>query len=314
MDKTPVKHDAKRIAENRKELVGLIMQARPADGAEEVLPGLFIARSSKLMTSPTTLLKPAFCFVAQGSKRAMLGEEVFHYDQGHYLIFTVDLPLTFQVDEARPEKPYLGLRLDLDPAVVASVIAEADIKFKKGDAAAKAMNVNSVDADLLDAVVRLVRLTERPNGRKLLAGLITKEIVYRLLSGGQGARLGHMIGTAETHRISKAIGHLREHFDQPLNIEEIARELGMSISGFHHHFKSVTAMSPLRYHKQIRLQEARRLMLGEDLDAASAGFRVGYEDPAYFSRDYKKIFGSPPQRDIARLRGSLESGMASARI
>ena len=235
----------------------------------------------------------------------MLGEEVFHYDQGHYLIFTVDLPLTFQIDEATVDQPYLGLRLSLDSAVVASVMADAEIKFKKGDAAAKAMNVNPVDADLLDGVVRLVRLTERPDDRKLLAPLITKEIIYRLLSGGQGARLSHMIGTGETHRISRAIGHLREHMDQPLVIEEVARELGMSVSGFHHHFKSVTAMTPLQFQKQIRLQEARRLMLGESLDAATAGFRVGYHDPAYFSRDYKKQFGAPPQQDISRLRGGL---------
>jgi AraC-like DNA-binding protein len=118
----------------------------------------------------------------------------------------------------------------------------------------------------------------------------------------------------ETRRISGAIGRVREHYNEPLKIEEIARELGMSVSGFHHHFKSVTSMSPLQFQKQIRLQEARRLMLGEELDAASAGHRVGYEDPAYFSRDYKKLFGAPPQRDIARLRGSLEPGRAPARV
>ena len=180
-------------------------------GSHEVLPGLFLARSSKLITSPGQILQPAFCFVAQGSKRAMLGDEVFHYDQGHYLIFTVDLPLSFQVDEATVNKPYLGLRLDLDSAIVASVMADAEIKFKKGDAAAKAMNVNPVDADLLDAVVRLVRVTERPNDRKLLAPLITKEIIYRLLSGGQGARLSHMIGTADTHHVESHRPPSRAH-------------------------------------------------------------------------------------------------------
>ena len=284
----------------------MIERSRPNDGAAEVLPGLFLARSSKLMTSPNAVFQPAFCLVAQGSKRAMLGDEVYRYDPGHYLIFTVDLPLTFHVDEATEDRPYLGLRLNLDPGVVASVIAETDIRFRKGDAAAKAMNVNSVDPDLLDAVVRLVRLIERPDDRRMLVPHITKEIIYRLLSGGEGARLGHMIMPADTHRISKAIGRLRENLDQPLRVDDIARDLGMSVSGFHHQFKSVTAMSPLQYHKQIRLQEARRLMLGEDLDAASAGFRVGYEDPAYFSRDYKKQFGAPPQRDIASLRGRVD--------
>jgi AraC-like DNA-binding protein len=143
--------------------------------------------------------------------------------------------------------------------------------------------VSSVDADLLDAVVRLVRLVETPVERKVLAPLITKEIIYRLLIGGQGARLNHILASGgDARRISKAIGHLRKHFDEPLKMEEIARELGMSVSGFHHHFKSVTSMSPLQFQKHLRLQEARRLMLGEDMDAASAGFRVGYEDPSHF--------------------------------
>ena len=300
------KAQAKRMSDNREELVRLIKRARPEDGAEQVLPGLFLARFSKLTTSPNAVFQPAFCFVAQGSKRAMLGDEVHRYDPGQYLIFTVDLPLTFHVDEATEDRPYLGLRLNLDPAIVASVIAEADLRFRKGDAAAKAMSVNSVDPDLLDAVVRLVRLTERPNDKKMLVPHITKEITYRLSIGGQGARLGHMMMPAETSRISRAIRHLRQHFDQPLRMEDLARDLGMSVSGLHHQFKSVTAMSPLQYQKQIRLQEARRLMLSESLDAASAGFRVGYEDPAYFSRDYKKQFGAPPQRDIASLRGLVE--------
>ena len=295
----------RRMEANRQELARLIKRARPTDGAGEVLRGLFLARSSKLRTSPNVVLRPAFCFVAQGSKRAMLGDEVHRYDPGHYLIFTVDLPLTFQVDEATEEQPYLGLRLDLDPAVVASVMAEADIKFRKGDAAAKAMNVNAVDADLLDAVVRLVRLAARPDDQKMLVPHVKKEIIYRLLSGGEGVRLGHMIMPADTHRISKAIGRLRQELDQPLHIDEVARDLGMSVSGFYQQFKSVTSMSPLQYHKQVRLQEARRMMLSEGLDAASAGFRVGYEDPAYFSRDYKKQFGAPPQRDVARLREQL---------
>jgi len=197
---------------------------------------------------------------------------------------------------------YLGLRLDLDTSLVAEVMLEADIKIKKGHASTKAMDVNSIDANLLDAVVRLVRLAEEPQSSNVLAPLVVKEIIYRLLAGGQGARLGHLLPSGDTQRISQAIEHLREHLDESLKIDDFARQLGMSVSGFHHHFKSVTAMSPLQFQKQIRLQEARRQMLGQDLDAASAGFRVGYEDPSYFSRDYKKLFGSPPQRDIAKLR------------
>jgi AraC-like DNA-binding protein len=273
----------------------------------EVFPGLFLGRLSQPTEKVHSVFKPAFCVIAQGSKQVLLGEELFRYDPGHYLISTVDLPIVSQVVEASKERPYLSFRLNLDTSLVASVMMESGIEIKKGDARVKAMDVSSIDASMLDAVVRLARLLDTPDEIQVLAPLIIREIVYRLLRGEQGVRLSHLLASGgDTRRISKAIGHLREHFDEPLKIENIARELGMSVSGFHHHFKSVTAMSPLQFQKQIRLQEARRLMLGEDLDAASAGFRVGYEDPSYFSREYKKLFGAPPQRDIAKLRSSLE--------
>jgi AraC-like DNA-binding protein len=307
MNQKEEKRRQQRVQMGREELVERIGRIASEDGALEVFPGFFLARSSKQTESVHSIYQPAFCMVVQGGKRALLGEEVFWYDPGHYLIYTVDLPLVFQVEEASKEKPYLGFRLNLDPALVASVIMESGIETKKSDATVKAIDVSATSADLLDAVVRLIRLLETPNELKVLAPLLMREIVYRLLIGGQGARLSHLFASAgDTHRISKAIGHLREHFDEPLRVEEVAHKFGMSVSGFHHHFKSVTAMSPLQFQKQIRLQEARRLMLGDDLDAANAGFRVGYEDPSYFSRDYKKLFGAPPQRDIARLRSNLE--------
>ena len=289
----------------REELVERVSRAITSDGVVDPIPGLRLARSSVALESPNSVQEPAFCFIAQGSKHAILGDETFRYDPMNYLIFTVDLPITFQVKDASPDKPYLGIRLELDPALVASVIMESGIRLKKGDASVRAMSASAVDAEMLDAVLRLVRLIDSPQEQKIVAPLVVKEIVYRLLAGGQGGRLSHLLKAGDTRRISRAIGHLRENFDRPLRIDDIARELGMSVSGFHHHFKSVTAMSPLQYQKQIRLQEARRLMLGEDLDAASAGFRVGYEDPSYFSRDYKKQFGAPPQRDIARLRQGI---------
>jgi len=293
---------------SRDELIERMAAAVPTDGTVEAFPGFSLSRASGPSEPVQSVYQPSFCFVAQGSKRAMLGEEVFRYDPEHYMIYTVDLPLTFQVEEASVERPYLGFRLDLEPALVASVIMESGIRFKKGDASTIAMNVSSVDSDLLDAIVRLVRLVEMPAERKVLAPLIIREIVYRLLIGGQGARLSHVLASGgDTRRISKAIGHLREHFDEQLKMEEIARELGMSVSGFHHHFKSVTSMSPLQFQKHLRLQEARRLMLGEDMDAASAAFRVGYQDPSHFSREYKRHFGAPPQGDIASLRSRLEA-------
>ena len=295
--------ERQRMQINREELIERMLRAADKDALLEVFPGVYIYHSSKPTECVPSVFKPAFCVIAQGSKSVLLNDESFDYDSGHYLISTLDLPIVSNVVEASREKPYLNLRIDLDPTLVASVMMESGIKVKKSDAAVKAMDVSSLDADLLDAVVKLVRLLDTPEEMKVLAPLIIHEIVYRLLKGAQGARLSHLITTeGDASRVSTAVKRLREKIDQPLKVENLARELGMSISGFHHHFKAVTAMSPLQYQKQIRLQEARRLMLGEGMDVASASFRVGYEDPSYFSRDYKKLFGAPPQRDIAKLR------------
>lgn len=300
------KTEQQRIQNSRTELIERMTRVVTENKAIEVFPGLFMGRSSKLTDKLHSVFTPAFCVIAQGSKQMLLGGEVLNYDSGRYLISTVDVPIVSRVSEASEEKPYLSFRLNLNTSVVASMLMESGIETKKS-ASVKAMDVSSIDADLLDAVVRLARLLDTPDEIKILAPLIIREIIYRLLKGEQGARLGHLLAsTGDTKRISEAIRQLRENLDQPLVIENMAREVGMSVSGFHHHFKSVTAMSPLQFQKQIRLQEARRLMFGEDLDAANAGFRVGYEDPSHFSRDYKKLFGAPPQRDIAKLRNNLE--------
>lgn len=306
MSEKKSKVENQRMEISRRELIERMTRRVSTDEVKEVFPGIFLNRSARITELCHSVFKPAFCVIAQGSKKVFLGDEFFRYDPGNYLISTVDLPIVSHVAEASEAKPYLSFRINLDPAIVASVMMEAGIEFKKTGANIKAMDVSPIDADLLDAVVRLSRLLDAPDEMPLLAPLIMREIVYRLLKGNQGARLGHLLATAgDTRRISRAIERFRENIDQPLRIENIARELGMSVSGFHHHFKSVTAMSPLQFQKQIRLQEARRLMLGEDFDAASAGFRVGYDDPSYFSRDYKKLFGAPPQRDIANLRGNF---------
>ena len=179
MNRTETPRDAERVKTNREELIERISRTVSEDGAKEVFPGFFLARSSKPSESLHNVYLPAFCLVAQGRKRALLGEEVFRYDPGHYLLFTVDLPLIFQIEKATPDEPYLGLRLDLDPSLVGAVLMEADIKIKKGDASAKAMDVQSIDANLLDAVVRLVRLADEPASISVLAPLIVKEIIYQ---------------------------------------------------------------------------------------------------------------------------------------
>jgi len=292
---------------NREELIELLCRILPYEGILEVFPSIFLSRSSKPMEKIYSVFKPAFCVIAQGSKDVLLGEEVFRYDQGHYLISTVDLPIVSHIVEASEDKPYLNLRIDLDPAFVSSVMIDAGIGVQKNKPSIKAMDVSPLDADLLDAVAKLVRLIDKPDEIRFFAPFIIREIIYRLLRGEQGTRLSHLIASeGDAHRISRAVKQIQENYEVPLRIDHLARQLGMSVSGFHSHFKSVTAMSPLQFQKQIRLQEARRLMLGEDLDVANAGFRVGYEDPSYFSREYKKLFGAPPHRDISRMRSKLE--------
>lgn len=307
MDRSTVDTVKNRLDAGRKELAGRITAAFSGFGLLEIFPGIGIARACSPTQPLHSVFTPAFCVIAQGSKKVMLGDETFNYDTGHYLISTIDLPIMSCVVEGSEEQPYLSFKMELDPTLVAEVLIESGIDLKESGAAVKAMDVSPIDEDLLDAVLRIVRLLDRPGEAQVILPLIKREIIFRLLKGNQARRLAHLFAASEDRRISKAIENLREHFDRPLRIETVARELGMSVSGFHHHFKSVTAMSPLQFQKQIRLQEARRLMLGEDMDAASAGFRVGYEDPSYFSRDYKKQFGAPPQRDIASLRSSLEA-------
>jgi AraC-like DNA-binding protein len=193
-------------------------------------------------------------------------------------------------------------------------MVEAGHLAPQSHSAVQAIDVSPLDAGLLDAVARLVRLLDSPTEARFLAPLVTREIVYRLLRGEQGGRLRHIAALGgHSNRIVRALERLRKDFDQPLRIEDIARELGMSVSGFHHHFKAVTAMTPLQFQKQIRLQEARRLMLGEYLDAASAGYRVGYGDASHFTREYKRLFGAPPARDVERLReAATESASLAA--
>jgi AraC-like DNA-binding protein len=292
-----------RAQAGRKELAERIARVIREDGAVEPLKGLHLNRASAPKGPVHSVYDPVFCVIAQGSKEIFLGGERYWYDPFHYLLVTAELPLVGHVHDASKERPYLGLRLDLDPGVVSSVMVEAGQPPVPNHADVRAINANVLDADLLDAVVRLVRLLDAPAEAPFLAPLITREIVYRLLTGEQGNRLCYLAthGGYAPH-MARAIKRLHKDFDQPLRIDNIARELGMSVSGFHHHFKAVTALSPLQFQKRLRLQEARRLMLGEGLDAASAAFRVGYHDAAYFNREYKSLFGLPPMRDMEHLR------------
>ncbi|MFN6461684.1 MAG: AraC family transcriptional regulator N-terminal domain-containing protein [Nostoc sp. DedVER02] len=267
------------------------------------MKGFHLNRSSSPAECVYGVSVPAFCVIAQGSKEVLLGSDRYQYDPMHYLLATVELPIVSQILEASQAQPYLSLRLDLDPILVGSVMVEAGYPSPQSRANVKAIDVSLLDAPLLDAVVRLVRLLSSPAEARILMPLVTREIIYRLLMGEQGNRLRHIaVLSGYTHHIALAIAQLHKNFKEPLRIESIARDFGMSVSGFHHHFKSVTAMSPLQFQKQLRLQEARRLMLGENLDATSAAYRVGYDDASHFNREYKRLFGAPPMRDVERLR------------
>ncbi|MCY2952539.1 MAG: AraC family transcriptional regulator [Planctomycetota bacterium] len=294
---------ARRMEGDREELADRIARAMPRDGHIEPQPGLHFRRHSRPTERVHVVCHPSFCVIAQGSKDVVLGDETFRYDPAHYLIATMAVPLVGEVVEASPQRPYLNFRLVLDPSVVTSVMVESGIGQPRGEASVKAVDVSPLDANLLDATLRLVRLIDTPGEYRALSPLVVREIVYRLLTGAQGGRMRHLATFGgQSHRMVRAVGKLRENFDKPLRIEAVARELGMSVSGFHAHFKAVTAMSPLQFQKHLRLQEARRLMLSENLDAGEAGYRVGYDDQSHFSRDYKRHFGKPPIRDIERLR------------
>ena len=308
-----LERETHRAQASRDELVELIARAVREDGAVEPLKGLHLYRSSLPKEPLHSVSDPAFCVIAQGSKEVFLSNERYLYDPSHYLLITAELPLVGHVLEASRERPYLSLRLELDPTLVGSVMVEAGHHSSQNNANVRAINVSSLDAGLLDAVVRLVRLLDSPTEAPFLAPLITREIIYRLWMGEQSDRLRHIAALGGyTPHIAKAIERLQQGFDQSLRIEGIARELGMSVSGFHHHFKAVTAMSPLQFQKRLRLQQARRLMFGEGLDATSAAYRVGYHNAAYFNREYKSLFGLPPMRDIERLRATTRENVSLA--
>jgi len=292
-----------RVQANREELVERIARAVREDGTIQPLQGLYLSRVSFPLKPLHTVLEPSLCGIAQGSKEVLLGDSRYRYDPSHYLLSTIELPRVSQVLEASPERPYLSLRLSLSPALVSSVMEDTGYTSPPGHTDERAIDVSPLDGNLLDAVVRLIRLLDSSAEAPVLMPLITREIIYRLLVGSQGARLRHLaLQGGYTPDIARAVKLLRQDFDQPLHIESLARELGMSISGFHHHFKAVTALSPLQFQKRLRLQEARRLMLSEDLDATSAAYRVGYHDASHFNREYKSLFGVPPMRDVQRLR------------
>ncbi len=269
------------------------------------IAGLSLYRQTKATELAPCMCEPSLCVVAQGAKQVLIGEDVLQYDASTFLLVSADLPVTARVVEASLERPYLSLSVRLDQAVVCDVAAQLTPATAPTRLIAAAA-VSPAEPALLDAVQRLVGLLETPDDRAVLAPLVLREITYRLLTGAQGERIRQIATTAgHARRILGTLRWLREHFAEPLRIEELARDAHMSSSALFQHFKTVTSMSPLQYQKLLRLHEARRLMLGLGLGAAEASFRVGYESPSQFSREYRRLFGAPPRKDVESLRRSV---------
>ena len=264
--------------------------------------GLTLYRRSTPSPPTEIMYEPALCVIAQGSKRIMLGEREYRYDAAKYLLVAADVPAMAQVVRATELTPYLALKLLLDPLEVGEVVAQLGPQQQQSPAA-RAFAVSGLDTALCDSVTRLVALLECPQDAHVLAPFVRREITYRLLVGREGFRLRQIVsGTDQGQRVTSVLRWLKAHYSEPLRVEALAKRAGMCASALHRRFKAVTALSPLQYQKRLRLQEARRLMLGEALDAAEASFRVGYESPSQFSREYRRLFGVPPRRDVEALR------------
>ncbi len=255
-------------------------------------------------TEPISIMyEPRICMIAQGAKRVLLGDDTYIYDERHFLISSIDLPTVVQIVKASRDKPYLGLVLRLDQREISQLMTDSKLPAPRAQQSSRGMATGEVTLPLLTAFQRLIDLLAEPTDIPILAPIIRREIFYRLLVGDQGERLRQMASAgSQSHQIARAIAWLKGNFALPLRIDALARQVNMSTSTFHHHFRTLTAMSPLQYQKWLRLHEARRLMLAERLNAANVAFQVGYESPSQFSREYARLFGDSPSRDITNLR------------
>ncbi|AQQ31731.1 MULTISPECIES: AraC family transcriptional regulator [Burkholderia cepacia complex] len=273
------------------------------DHLDTAIPNLSFHRREAPTQPMECMVEPSFGLVVQGAKRVMQSGDAYIYDTDRFLITSLDLPGSTQIIEASPDKPFLGLGLKLDFRVMAELMMQ--VAPDHDDApAGRGLVVGDMTEPLYDALNRLLALLDDPNAIAVLAPYVEREIYYRLLTSDQGARLRQIASAgSQCNRVSRAIRWLRAHYDESLRVDDLAAQVQMSSSTFHHHFRQLTGMSPLQYQKWIRLNEARRLMLAERLDAASAAFRVGYASPTQFNREYSRLFGNSPRRDIDSLRG-----------
>ena len=267
------------------------------------IPNLNFFRRDEPAEPCTCQVEPSVVLVVQGAKQIQVGGDAYHYDNTRFLITSLDLPANSGVITASDEQPCLGFWLKLDLRLLAELIAQGHLPPPKERAAATSVGLGTVTPAILEPFCRLLGLLDEPEAIEILAPLIQREIHYRLLMSDQAPLLRRIASVdSQGYRIAKAIDWLKINFSSQLRIEELASRVQMSVPTFHHHFRQLTAMSPLQYQKWLRLNEARRLMLNEHMDAASAAFKVGYESPSQFSREYSRMFGAPPKRDIEGLR------------
>ncbi len=285
-------------------LASLIDEVCPREGSHATgIAGLFLTRYSTTEVPRTSLHQAVLCVVAQGAKSTLLKEQRFRYDPNTYLLVSLDLPLVGQIEDASRSEPFLGLSLVLDLEEIASLMRESDLPHETAPPLRPGLVVGSMDDDLLGALVRLTCLLKKPDQIAVLAPLIKREIFYRLLLSEHGCLLRCMVAdNGKVQRVAAGLAWLRRNVARPIRMKELAREMRMSSSAMHIWFRAVTSMSPLQYQKQLRLQEARRLLLSETFNAATVSRRVGYESPSQFSREYRRLFGAPPMQDIERLR------------
>lgn len=284
------------------ELAGLIDRHAPEDGSyDTAIPRVGLIRSSAETEPVHTLYRPSCCIVAQGRKRAVIGETSLVYDAAHYLVVGIDLPVIGAVIEASACEPYLCFKLEFDAGILAEMVSMTPARVDNAPAA----RLSATTPKLIDAVARMLMLLDEPEEAAALAPLVEREILYRLLGGPQGAMLRQIAnGESRLNQIGRAIDYICRNFQAQFAIQDLANIAGMSPSSFYEHFRTTTEMSPLQFRTQIRLQEARRLMMIEGLTAAEAGFRVGYDSPSQFSRDYRRTHRETPRRDVARMRGT----------
>lgn len=291
------------LARQREELADIIGRHCASNGTiDTAIPGVKIFRGSNTDAPTCAIVASVFAMMAQGAKRITVGDETYDYDARHYMISSVDLPMFSRITCASSAEPYLGMALAIDPLKI-NELAAAMPQIRGQDAVDRGIAVGLLSVDIQNTALRLARLLDTPADIPVLAPIIERELLYRLLAGPLGSRLRQAVASgSHSHQIVRAIDWLKTNLDQPLSIERLASLSNMSRSSLHHHFKALTAMTPLQYQKQLRLQEARRLMLTGDTDAASAAHHVGYESPSQFNREYRRMFGAPPGRDVAQLR------------